>query len=131
MGVRSYDQSAREMYRVTFNLPEVVGGYATETIVFGPCASDGDMPANFREITALVEGSIANGTLELWLPKVPAGGAPTGNNRTIADYFNSGITALSSNGAQRWQLSCWPGAMLRMKSGSAVAAPVTVSATGY
>lgn len=115
---------------MTFNLPEIVGGYATETIVFGPCGQ-GTNVWEFREITALIEGSIGNGTLELWLPKVPAGGAPLPADRTVADYFNTSITPLSTSGAARWQFSTWPGAMLRMKSGSAVPAAVTVSASGY
>lgn len=114
---------------MTFNLPEVVGNYATETIVFGPCNA-GDAVWFFRDITALIEGSIGNGTLELWLPSVPSGGQ-LAENRTVANYFNSGITPLSTAAAGRWQLSAWPGAMLRMKSGSVVPAAVTVSASGY
>lgn len=130
MGLRSYDQSAKEMYRVTFNVVSgVVGEYASERITFGARAA-GDNVQYFREVSALIEGAIlAGAVLELWLPKVAAGGQLP-ESFTDADYFNSNVTALSTAALGRWQLSGWPGAQLRLKGGTGVGAQA-VSASAF
>lgn len=131
MGTRSYDQSFKEKYRQAFTVPGVSGNYANERITFG-AAKAGDIESAFREISALVEGPgaiLAGASLELWLPKV-ADGTMLAENRTDADYFNSAVTPQTVQGLARWQLSTWPGAQLRVKSGG-TGGVVTVSASGY
>ena len=134
MGLRSYDQSPKEMYRLTMNAPP--GAYAPEEIIFGaPGVGDANQ-AYFREVTALLEtqpvgATFPTGTqLELWLPHV-VDSTKAGSAFDGTDYYNSGITPVTAPGAGRWQLSAWPGAKLRFKNGGAAALQVTVSASGY
>ena len=127
MGSRSYDQSAKEMYRVTVNVPGVSGNYA-EFITFG-AAGVGQNVQFFREITALVENYVAGSTVELWLPHV-VDSSEAASDRDAGDYFNSGFSTLTAAGAVRWVLSAWPGAQIRVKSGGTPGA-MTISATGF
>jgi hypothetical protein len=129
MGLRSYDQGAKEMYRQTFNVPATSGNYASEVITFGPVGS-GDGVQYFREIMALVEGFVTGATVELWLAKVPAAGE-TASGRGADDWVNSGLTTATAAGAVRWQLSAWPGAQIRVKSGAAIGGVMTISASGF
>lgn len=133
MGLRSYDQSPKEMYRQTYTVTNtmVAGDYASERITFGPRLA-GDSVQFFREVSALVEGPILFGCqFELWLPKIAVGGQLP-SDLTDADYFNTNVTPLSTAALGRWQLSAWPGAQLRMKAGAgAIPGSVTLNASGY
>lgn len=127
MGTRSFDQSAKETYRQTVNVPGVAGNYG-EFITFGDTTPGGG-PQYFREITALVETLVAGAVVELWLPQVPDGSVAA-SDMSSGNYYNSGMTPLSAQGAVRWQLSAWPGAQLRVKSGGTPGAMV-ISAAGF
>lgn len=131
MGLRSYDQSAKEMYRVVFNAPATAGNYATEAITFG-LAKAGQASQYFREISALVEQAMPTGfQLELWLPQVPDGNV-SADSEGPGTYWNSNVTPLTTQALGRWQVSGWPGAQLRMKNTSATnPASITVSASGF
>lgn len=114
---------------MSFTVPGVSGNYASERITFG-AVGVGEIGQSFREVTALVEGPFVSGaTLELWLPRV-ADGTEAASARTDADYFNSGLTPLTSTGAVRWQVSAWPGAQIRVKSGG-VPGSLVVSASSF
>ncbi len=133
MGIASYKQTALEMYRQAFTVPAVSGNYAPEVITFGPTPS-GTNVSFFREITAIVEGANLSGaTVELWLAQIPD--SSTGaDGRTPGNYWNATSTAFPSmtttGVAQRWQLSAWPGAQIRVKSGG-TPATITIDASGY
>jgi hypothetical protein len=129
MGNRSFDQSAKEMYRVTFQVPAISGNYATETITFGK-AQPGQSVQYFREVSALVEQAIlAGAVVELWLPQVPDG-TVSAEQEGPGTYWNTNVTPLSTQALGRWQISAWPGAQLRVKSGG-VGGALTVSASGF
>lgn len=129
MGLRSYDQSAKEMYRVTFNVPGVAGNYASETITFGQVGV-GTSYQFFREVSALVEQAIiAGAVVELWLPQIPDGSVSAAGEGP-GTYWNTNVTPLSTQALGRWQFSAWPGAQLRVKSGGNGGA-LTISASAF
>lgn len=129
MGLRSYDQSFKEKVRQTFTIPVKSGDYASERITFGVCPV-GMQEQSFREISALVESPFVTGAVvELWLPRLADGGEAA-SARTDADYTNSGVTPQSVVGLARWQVSGYPGAQIRVKSGGTPGV-LAISATGF
>lgn len=114
---------------MTFNVPAISGNYATEVITFGK-AQAGQASQYFREVSALVEQAILTGaSVELWLPQVPDG-TVSADAEGPGTYWNSNVTPLITQALGRWQISGWPGAQLRVKSGG-TGGVLTVSASGF
>jgi hypothetical protein len=128
MAIRSFTQDHKERARITFNVPAKSGDYANERITFGAVGS-GTYAQSFVEVTALAETLVTGATVELWLPQVPDPNVAS-DARTDANYYNSTLTPLTTQGAVVWATSAWPGAQIRVKSGG-VAGAMTVSASSY
>jgi hypothetical protein len=124
-------QEPLDQGRATFNVPVGAGNYANERITLG-AVGPGTRSVSFSEITALAEAPfLAGATVELWLRKV-ADGTEAAGSMTDEDYTLAGtnFTGLTAAGAQRWAVSAWPGAQIRVKSGGAMGV-MSVSASGY
>jgi hypothetical protein len=126
--MKNVDHVTKERGRITANVPNISGDYATETIVFGAVGSPGTQEQSFMGVTALFEGSLAGASLELWLPHV-TDPTVTKAAQINVDYFFSGKSIVTT-GAETWPLAGYPGAMIRVKSGGPGGA-IKVSASAF
>ena len=129
MGFRNPGIPAGETSRVVFNLNGVDTNYAPERLTLG-AAGPGLYPRGFMGVTALVESLVTGATIELWLPRVANDPNLPASSFGDADYFNSGLTPLTTAGAANWSLAGWPGAQIRVKS-STTAGAMSVSASAF
>jgi hypothetical protein len=113
--------------RIVAVVPGVSGNYANERVtVQAVGAAQG--PGTITEITALAEAPFVAGTVvELWLARWSDGvNAITDNDYTLA---GSNFPSLTAAGAQRWSVSGWHLAQVRVKSGSVVGGSQGVTVT--
>ena len=102
---------------VTFSLPAASGSYSAQRITFGEVAS-GQAKETYQGITVSVDTTVANMSVELWLPKFTA---------TVpfldTDYQYTG-KSIGATGGETWALAGYPGCQIRVKSGGTAGPPV-------
>jgi len=121
-------QVVLDSIRQSFTVPAGASTYAPERISLGVVAVGVREHSGIGGVTVVIESGPSTAVVELWLPRVQDGTTVASTiSGTDADYFFSGHKIIGS-GSFTHPLAAWPGAQIRVQSGTGGAGTTVVSA---